>query len=887
VTSDFVVSKAEQKKPCQPHTDLITPGDGTATVLFTPSIYPGCGIATNYQVREFSTDKVLCESNIEKCSIKGLTNGVATEFYLVASNSSGNSDSDPAARVKQSVIALGQPAAPPLAVARVLNASKIRVLWTGGETDGGSPLTSFVATSNDGTLECTNLLTSQIEKDSNTYSCDINDPVAGKKYIFSVKAINKYGASLASPSTYEVGTSASQVESFEHKITVSDGFFVLGMTLSETGNEKNQVTCVRASTCSIIVPKDGKWSYAIQDEFAHTLIDSATNLPVSSDSELISDKDTKWIIKSSQVLGFGASARNTSRALFDPYSYIDPFKKFVTLRLEVNSFTVVAPLFTPPAAPVRKVELGGEIPKGMDFQNGFYSGTPSTEGRFTDVYHFGDFYAVMTFVVSKYVYGAPEAINLEVNGKRVSYTVTPESSTKGGQLDIATRAPEWEIQFYNASTQNFIMKVCAKTAGNIELGVFAKIYAKAFSGCSDSANSAQYEMSQKSVTSNTVAIKSDVIYVPSSSADPKVSNVYTGETLNVTLSAKPFQAVSLNPSSPLKVTDQERERFAQEMWGLTIDSEGKITGSLGSQITRSGFVSKEKNVNVSVGGLEIKFRLLPIGLDQLRGEFSEITTTMPAASPVGSQGKLNFSYKPAYTGTFNFYLELVAKYEYSFNLANNIKSDKNDAVRDYVTIMQIGVSTATYNSVNSAQQFINLSSNKIVLPGYVLDPNKEGFLPYLLPVPTSYRIRVEPVEITDTSKGFYYENGSGFVPFYSPEIKVSWPKRIASKPSAPTVSSGKKAGEISVSGFGSLLNYPVLPISVKVRACLVNEVTKCWEETFTKIGSDGSVKVIVGNSSKDYSKDYKVSVTFNIDPANKEWQTGPASDWSKAVKPKK
>jgi hypothetical protein len=35
------------------------------------------------------------------------------------------------------------------------------------------------------------------------------------------------------------------------------------------------------------------------------------------------------------------------------------------------------------------------------------------------------------------------------------------------------------------------------------------------------------------------------------------------------------------------------------------------------------------------------------------------------------------------------------------------------------------------------------------------------------------------------------------------------------------------------------------------------------------------------------NEDFKFNVTFNIDPRNEDVATGPVSDWSKTVRPKK
>jgi hypothetical protein len=888
VTSDFVISKAEQQKPCRPHVDLITPGDASATVLFTPSVFPGCGIANNYQVRESSTDKVLCETKTEKCLISGLTNGVTTEFYLVALNSSGSSDSDPATRVKQSVAALGKPAAPAIAVAQVLSANKIRVLWTGGETDGGSPLTSFVATSNDGTLECSNLLTAQVEKDANAYSCDINNPVAGKKYSFTVKAINKYGASLASPSTYEVATSASEVESFEHKITVSDGFVVLGITLSEIGNVKNQVNCVRASTCSIIVPKGGKWSYSIQDEFAHTLTDSATNFPVSNSSELVSDKDTKWIINTTQSFELLVSSRTVKSFPLEQKSKSKPndagiaysLNKVIGISIEFGSYVVISPLFTPVIASSRSVEPGNSIPAGLTFKDGKYFGIPSKKETVLDTYQINNISYPFIFNITKFTYGAPNGVSIKANGSEISYTVKPNNSDV--LEEVYNRPGKWEVQFFNSFTNAFIARKCSSSLSeNVEIGAYAGVYVKAFAGCTDMKEPeyASYQISAASPASNIVATRMNITYSASSANEPVVTSSNSGEKLNLSFTVQPLTTFTLVPSSPLAVTDSEINNFALTMAGLKVDATGKISGSIkpdpASQISGQQWLK-----SVKVGGIEINFDVTLILQNVLPGTFSGMTVKQAAALPVGSTGSVNFNYKPAQTGTYKYTLEFVTRYSYysDYDLVN----DENDIYWNlqHNASIPLGTVTANYDSLNSAQVSLGITSGRIVLPGYLLDPGREGYLPYQLPVGGTYRIKVEAISLTGSAKTFYLDSSAIS---YSDNLNIVWPKPLAPKPVAPQVEATSKKGEVLVSGLvAAIWNYPALPVSVTVRACRVKNLGSCIIQSYSTLGSKGAV--LMGGLTNE---DFKFNVTFNIDPRNEDVATGPVSDWSKTVRPKK
>jgi hypothetical protein len=262
------------------------------------------------------------------------------------------------------------------------------------------------------------------------------------------------------------------------------------------------------------------------------------------------------------------------------------------------------------------------------------------------------------------------------------------------------------------------------------------------------------------------------------------------------------------------------------------------------------------------------------------GIFSNPTVKGPAANPVGSTGNVNFTYKPAQTGTYKYTLEFVSRYSYYSKYDPAQEYEFGYFEFPYEASIALGTVTTKFDSLNPAQVSLGITSGRIFLPGFIDDPLREGYLPYQMPVSGTYRIKVEGISLTGSVNNFYLDSSAIS---YSDNLNVVWPKPLAPKPVAPKVEATSKKGEVSVSGlFEAIWIYPDMPISVTVRACRARNLGSCTIKTYYSLGSKGAV--LMGDLANE---DYKFNVTFNIDPRNKEIATGPVSDWSKKVKPKK
>ena len=880
----FPVSKLEVIKPCQPDIEALSNGDSSVSLFIELVVNSRCGLPTSYQVREFTSERVLCETTTLSCILTGLTNGTSVELYLVALNSAGTSNSVPDGRKKIVGNPIGKPLPPALAIARTINSSKIRVTWQGGTTDGGSPLTSFVATSNDGTLQCSNLLSSRAEKEANMFSCDISKPVAGQKYSFTVKAINKFGSSVASAPTFEVATSATAIENFEHKVFVGGGFVVQSIKLSELGNSENQITCVRASSCSLIVPKGSKWEFTIEDEFAHKIIDSKTNLQVSENDSLDSISDTNLVVNTEQERSLIVSGRTNK---------IVPLKRdmfnIVDIVLEFGAYSVIAPLFTPSVEPTRGAnDSRYRIPTGMNFLNGRYFGIPTSGERVSDLFKIDGTEFGIFFIISKFSYAAPDAVSLTANGDEVSYVIKPSSSNT--LRDVTNRADKWEVVFFDSQSNQFLSKICSSTlTGKVVFPKSASLYAKAFSGCTEmkEANYENYKISDSSVESNAVSTIPSITFAALSGLTSKVDNKYVGKILNLSFEIQPDDQFVLVPSSPMKVTSDEISKFASLMNGLTIDSGGKISGSISPE--KSGiFASSSWKKLAKFGGYEVYFDVTLTLSTLVAGQLSVVKVGAPLANTQESFGKIEFNYKPSYVGDYRFTLEMETV-PYVYSDLSNPKCNQADKSKGCVVIVTLGTQDFNFTSLVSSKKVISFSSRAIDLPGYVVNSqSKELFQPYNLPVAVKYRIRVEALNISVTPGNIFLDKSAVN---YSSNIDLVWPKKSAPMLSRPTVEATSKSGEIAVGGWvSSLWNYPEEPVSISVVACKLKFYPKgCTTTVFdsfeTIVNSMGSKGILLIKGLKN--EDYRVSITFNMDPKSIEYETGPSSYQSAIVKPKK
>lgn len=123
------------------------------------------------------------------CTITGLTNGDTYAVTVVAQNEAGNSTPVSVGSYEP----IGPPPAPTLLTATP-SAGQIAATWSAPPTDGGSSLTGYTATANDGNApeSCT--------AGGSATGCTITGLVNGEHYTVTVTASNTYGAGSVSNS---------------------------------------------------------------------------------------------------------------------------------------------------------------------------------------------------------------------------------------------------------------------------------------------------------------------------------------------------------------------------------------------------------------------------------------------------------------------------------------------------------------------------------------------------------------------------------------------------------------------------------------------------------------------------------------------------------------
>lgn len=184
-SSIILVSTATVPSP--PTGVSAVPGDGQATVYFTPSVSDGGSPIIGYMVS--TPDNITAPGSSSPITISGLTNGRPYTFRVTATNSVGTSVQSTAS---VAVTPSGVPA-PPTNLSGVGGDKALYILFTAG-SNGGSPITNYEY-STDGGTTFTACNPAQISS-----PISISDPtlVNGTPYTVALKAVNAAGASIAS-----------------------------------------------------------------------------------------------------------------------------------------------------------------------------------------------------------------------------------------------------------------------------------------------------------------------------------------------------------------------------------------------------------------------------------------------------------------------------------------------------------------------------------------------------------------------------------------------------------------------------------------------------------------------------------------------------------------
>jgi hypothetical protein len=167
-------------------TDLVvTPGNGGATVTWTPPIFVGGSGVTNYTVTANDGNGGLftCSTATTSCAVIGLTNGTNYIFTVVATNLTGDSNA--------STSAAGTPKTNPGAptnVSATPGDGTLTVGFTAPLSNGGASITGYTVTADDGDG---GLFTCQTSK----LTCTITDLTNGVMYIITVVATTVAGDS--------------------------------------------------------------------------------------------------------------------------------------------------------------------------------------------------------------------------------------------------------------------------------------------------------------------------------------------------------------------------------------------------------------------------------------------------------------------------------------------------------------------------------------------------------------------------------------------------------------------------------------------------------------------------------------------------------------------
>ena len=171
---------------------------GTATLTIAPPTEDGGARITSYLVTSFpgGLKATYTPNQIKAAQIKGLTPGTAYSFDVVAINSQGSSPASPGSAP---ILAPDIPKAPSITNVVATGTGSVQLTFTAPANNGGSPITSYVATSNPQGLQTT-------VYQSNSGIMNINNLAPSTSYTFTLVAYNAAGPSLSSAKSATVTT---------------------------------------------------------------------------------------------------------------------------------------------------------------------------------------------------------------------------------------------------------------------------------------------------------------------------------------------------------------------------------------------------------------------------------------------------------------------------------------------------------------------------------------------------------------------------------------------------------------------------------------------------------------------------------------------------------
>jgi len=170
-----------------PRSITVSPTNGGITTSWAAPSYDGGTAITGYIATVRSTgDTCSTNATTTTCSFSGLVNGSTYVVDVVATNNAGKSESASSSNVTPRTVPTK-----PIQVTLNPGAATIRVTWAAPLSDGGSAITSYLATATPGSgTTCTS---------TGTY-CDFLNLTPGTNYSVTVVAVNSAGTGAASTS---------------------------------------------------------------------------------------------------------------------------------------------------------------------------------------------------------------------------------------------------------------------------------------------------------------------------------------------------------------------------------------------------------------------------------------------------------------------------------------------------------------------------------------------------------------------------------------------------------------------------------------------------------------------------------------------------------------
>lgn len=171
--------------PSSPRSITVSPANGGLTASWAAPSYDGGTAISGYVATVRSTgDTCSTVASTRTCTFTGLVNGSSYIVDVVANNNAGSSEAASSSNVTPRTVP-----SKPIQVSLTPGAATLRVTWAAPLSDGGSLITSYMATATPGSgLTCT----------STTTYCDFLNLTPGTNYTVTVVAINAAGTGVAS-----------------------------------------------------------------------------------------------------------------------------------------------------------------------------------------------------------------------------------------------------------------------------------------------------------------------------------------------------------------------------------------------------------------------------------------------------------------------------------------------------------------------------------------------------------------------------------------------------------------------------------------------------------------------------------------------------------------